>query len=139
MMYHFIFYFIYKAKIKADGPKVTRYSASLIVSIFLGMHLGLLYCIARFICCYFWQISIARSNPHATASDTLSDLLIINTILFLSYKYFNEQRVNTIVEKYQGKEKFFTAVNIIKFILLFFAPLLIAIFFENKSVTYCIV
>jgi hypothetical protein len=52
-MYQFVFYFVYRAKINADGAKQTRYSASLMVMIFLGNHSALLYAILRFTCCFF--------------------------------------------------------------------------------------
>jgi hypothetical protein len=92
-MYNFIFYFIYRAKINADGKGVTRYSASLIVAIYLGVHLGLLYAITRFIFCYYWQISIARSNSHPSG---FKNIILAIFLILLSYKYFNEKRVEKI-------------------------------------------
>ena len=136
-MYHFIFYFIYRAKLKADGPALTRYSANLIVMIFLVIHFGMLYSVIRFSCCYFWQISIARESAHATQANNLPYLLFGIATFFLSYKYFNEKKINAILNRYQGVEKFYTAGNILKFILLFILPLLISIFLVNKSVLYC--
>jgi hypothetical protein len=133
-MYNFIFYFIYRAKINADGKGVTRYSASLIVAIYLGVHLGLLYAITRFIFCYYWQISIARSNSHPSG---FKNIILAIFLILLSYKYFNEKRVEKILNKHEGIEKFYTLKNIIKFVMLFIVPLLIAIFLVNKSVSYC--
>ena len=135
-MYNFIFYFIYRAKIKADGKRLTRYSASLIVGIYIGVHIGLLYAITRFILCYYWQFSIAQSNTNSSGSNNFNYLAGI-VLIFLCYKYFNEKRVIKILDKYEGIEKFYSLKNILKFILLFIVPLLIAIFFVNKSVLYC--
>ena len=136
-MYQFIFYFIYRAKLKADGAKQSRYSASLVVMIFIVVHLGLLYSIMRFICCYFWQISIARTNAEVTGGDILSYSVTAIVILILSFRYFNEEKIGAKLTKYQETERFYTFRNILKFILLFILPLLTAIFLENKSVEYC--
>ncbi len=136
-MYSFIFYFIYRAKIKADGKGVTRYSASLIVAIFFVVHLGLLYAIARFILCFYWQISIATGSSHPSALVRMSYLIIYIILVCLSYKYFNEKRVTKILIKNERIDKFYNLKNVLKFILLFIVPLLIAIFFVNKSVLYC--
>lgn len=136
-MYNFIFYFIYRAKIKADGKILTRYTASLIVGIYLGTHIALLYSINRFILCYYWHISIARSNSHATSSNSMIYLILSILLILFSYRYFTEKRIEKLLTKYDQIDSFYTFKNILKFILLFIGPLLIAIFFVNKSVSYC--
>lgn len=136
-MYYFIFYFIYKAKLKADGASQSRYSASLIVSIFLGIHLGLLYAVTRFVLCYYWQISIARSNVRAAKTNTLFYFLLAMLLCLICYFYFNKKRISIIETRYAQVEKFYTFPKITKFILLFILPLLLAIYLVNKSVVFC--
>ena len=136
-MYWFIFYFIYRAKLKADGTALTRYSASLIVAIYLVVHLSLLYALIRFYLCYFWQISIARHNVHANSQNNFIYFFLFALILFLVYKFFTERRIGLILNKYSCIENFYGRANISKFILLFLIPLLISIFIVNKSVLYC--
>jgi hypothetical protein len=136
-MYYFIFYFVYKRSINKDGVFVARYSASLIVAIAMGIHIMLLYAIARFGLCYFWGISIARTNIHATLGNNLSYLLFFISILIPSYLYFNQRRVEITTNHFKVNENFYSGINIIKFITLFLLPLLAAIFLVNKSVYYC--
>ena len=89
-MYHFIFYFIYRAKLKTDGPATTRYSANIIVTIFVLIHLVFLYSILRFFCYYFFQLSIARSNVHATFKDNFIYIAIAIITFLFSYRYFSD-------------------------------------------------
>lgn len=137
-MYNFVYYFIYKAKLKSDGDSLARYSASLVVSIILAVHIGCLYAITRFFLCYYWGISIARTNARATAANNLSYLLFFVVVLCATIFYFNNKRVELIVNRYQNKEIFYSLLSVTKFILIFLLPLLIAIFLVNKSVIYCI-
>jgi hypothetical protein len=135
-MYSFIFYFIYRAKLNQDGAALTRYSANLVVSIFMTVHLALLYAIVRFILCYYWQISIARHNVIANRSDNLKYIAIFFAINIISFNYFNKRRVDRILSRYEKVEKFYTLSNILAIIFLFLIPLVIAIFLVNRSVRY---
>ena len=136
-MYYFIFYFVYKGRLIKDGALVARYSACLIVSIALGIHLTLLYSILRFMLCYFDRVSIARSNPHVTRANDLINLSIFFAIGISTYIYINRKRVESIVNRYNDNESFYSPANIVKFICLFLFPLLVSIFLVNNSVSYC--
>jgi hypothetical protein len=136
-MYDFIFYFVYKAKIKADGPSVTRYSASLVVAVYLSVHLGLLYSLARFSACYFCHTSWARANPHTPLSYRMIYLFMALLLVFITRKYYTQKKTDLILAKYLKAMSFSHFLNIVYFIALFLAPLLLAIFLENHSFVYC--
>lgn len=133
----FIFYFIYSYSLFKDGPWVARISACLIVAIALRFHVALGYSILRFWLCYWKGISIARSNVQATRADDLRYLSLAIAAYIIAYFVFSTKRIDRVVERYQKNEKFYTVFNFVKFISAFLIPLLISIFFVNKSVGYC--
>ena len=136
-MYNFVFYFIYKRSLTRDGKFVARYSACLIVAAACGTFLGFLYSVARFILCYFWTISIARTTARASNSDNLQYLLFTVSLCGCVLFYFNERRVAKIVDKYEKYDDIYSLINFLKFFSIIFLPLLGAIYLVNKSVLYC--
>jgi len=136
-MYSFVFYFIYRAQLSKDGELLSRYSAHLIITVAWAIFLGMLYGIARFLMCYFYNISIARKSVHQTANEKGIVIAISIALFLVSCLIFNKKKVENIVERYKDNRKFYSLFNIIKFILIFLIPLLIGIFFENKSLLYC--
>jgi hypothetical protein len=137
-MYNFVFYFIYKYELKKDNSFfLARYFASFVIAIVLAIHFGFIYCLLRLILCYFWQISIARSSTQISVIDNLKYYAAIITIVIIIFKYYTKARIEKIVTKYQNLERFYTPYNIVRFFLIFLAPLIGAIILENKSVSYC--
>jgi hypothetical protein len=137
-MYNFVFYFIYRYTLKIDrSEKSARYTSSMVVGIALFMVFALLYGIARFILCNYYDISIAGKTVHLTLRAKIILISSFAIAVFFIWLYFNPRRISAIVEKYTGHENFYTAINIIKFLAIIFLPLLVGIYFENKSVGHC--
>ena len=63
-MYNFIFYFIYLGQInqKNTGPLVARCISSMIVALFIFIHIGFIYSLIKFILWYFYSVNIAFSS-----------------------------------------------------------------------------
>jgi hypothetical protein len=63
-MYKFIFYFIYKSQVnqKDGGAVVAKYLSSLIVSITIFIHIGLIYSLCRFLSFHFYNSDISFSS-----------------------------------------------------------------------------
>ena len=136
-MYNFIFCFVYLGRLKKDGKGVAIYTAKLAVTIAIVMHVALLYSVLRLALCYYWNISIARSNVHATSSDRLLYFLIGLSIFLVTNSYYNKQRIEKVSGVYDSSNDLLSFKNILKFISLFVIPLLLGIYFVNKSVGYC--
>jgi hypothetical protein len=131
-MYNFIFYFIYKAKIKNDGDSLARYSASMIVAVALIIHLELLFTIIRILLYHVFGISITKSPIHNLSGGKSSFYIIISALLILlCFKFFNHSRVLLINEKFNKIENFFKFLNVVKFTMIFILPLVLSIYFSK--------
>jgi hypothetical protein len=136
-MYDFLFYFTYKQSSKRDGEFVARFLGRLVVLIGLSTLFGFFYSILRFSLCYFWGVSIARTNARPTPGNNLTYFGIILLIFGFVNVYFNKTRVDKIIIRYDKKKGIYSAGNIIKYIVYIFIPLVLGIILINKSVLYC--
>jgi hypothetical protein len=132
-MYYFIFYFIYKAKLKDDGESLARYSAGMIVAIALIIHLEFLFILVRYFFDNFYNISISGSPFHKLSGGGSLFYVILSLLLFvLSFKFFNEARIEKITQKFNSSKVFYNTINIIKFILLLLLPLILSIYLSKQ-------
>jgi len=135
-MYNFLFYFIYKYQLKDNKGKVglSRYMASLIVTIAVFFDFMLVYALARYILYNFHNISIASdTTTNYSSRYVIIVLTIMVLVMYYVYKFFNLDRIKSITDKYEGK-KIYTPFNFIKFFTIFFSPLIISIILVQHSI-----
>src|SRR5574340_352072 len=120
-MYSFIFYFIYRGQInqKNTGPWVARCIASMIVTVFLLIHIGFIYSLIRFILFQLYNNSIVFSFGKTYSTKILFWYPIGLFLIISVFKYFNKKRVNRIIEKYEEMQFSYSLFYILKFIFLF--------------------
>ncbi|SRR6185437_4031288 len=136
-MYSFIFYFIYLGQIsqKNTGPWVARCIASMIVTVFLFIHLCFIYSLIKFILLSLYDINIAFSSGKNHTTKILFWYPIALVLILVVFKYFNKKRVNQMVENYKQKQFYYSFYNILKFILMFILPLIISIWLTKHSIS----
>jgi hypothetical protein len=134
-MYHFIFYFIYKSQLnqKDGGPLVGRYVASLIVLVFLFLHILLLYAFARFFLFNYGNTDISFSIGNTYSKKLIFVLPIFIALTPLIYKHFDKSRIIKIEQRYEN-QNLYSFFNFIKFFGAFIVPLVIAIVLVNHSI-----
>ena len=136
-MYNFIFYFIYKSQVnqKSGGPIVARYIGSLIVFLAILIHVGFIYSIVRFSLFRIVSNSIAFSLGKTYGEKLILLLPLFIPIILLVYKYFNNDKIDKLVKKYDEQENFYSYLSIFKFIFIIVVPLIIAIVLVNETIT----
>jgi DMSO reductase anchor subunit len=123
-MYNFIFYIIYCQQVqKGKGEVFARYNGSLIVSFALIVHLLLLLTVIRFL---FYKQGMPTKDQHHI-NTTLPGLLLIAVIFVLVFKFYNNNRVNKILESYANENNPTKTSNVIKVVLALLIPLIILI------------
>jgi len=130
-MYSFIFYFIYISSIWKYGQKGARIAGASMVIFAMLFHLFL-----AFLCVEKIYFLINNGNELIRQSDSpqngISKLVFMALgilILIFGILYFSERRVSIIKEKYSdaNKKEFIKPDNVIKFIILVFAPIVLVI------------
>ena len=134
-MYNLIFYFIYRGQInqKNTGPWVARCIRSMIVALFLFVHIGFIYSLIRFVLSHFYSINIAFSSGKSHNTKILFWFPIALFLIVGVFKYFNKKRLNQLLENYEVKQFSYSLYNIFKFIMIFIFPLVIAIWMVRRS------
>lgn len=135
-MYSFVFYFIYRGQIsqKNIDPLTARIIGTLIVFVAIMFHILFIYAIGRFLIFNYYETDISL-YAHKKYSDQLVYWLpIFIPIYIFVFKYFNEKRIEIILEKYKNYQTFYTIENVLKFSAIFVLPLLIGIMLVNHSV-----
>lgn len=132
MMYNFVYYFIYGfAKKKNPAPESYSAGAVLFMVVF---HLVLILGLIK----YFFGWSLPKLRLH---EGDLPNKLLLMLVFFLIYWLVNryyEKRSEAICERFdkkygKGKQKLYSAKNIIGIIALYIIPLLIGIKLVNMS------
>lgn len=129
-MYHFVYYFIYSFA-KKKNPAPESYSAGAVI-LMVVFHLALIFGLVK----YFLGWSLPTLHE-----EYLPNKLLLLPIFFLAYwimSWYYEKRTKKICEKYdklygKGKQKLYSAKNIVGIIALYMIPLLIGIQFVNMS------
>ena len=119
MMYEFAFYFIYKILARLNDDTV--FTSVLGVAIIIFLHV--------------LSIAILLSHFHVIGKlPVFSETYLYNklywylpSLLFIGivFMFFTKSKVKSIVEKYSGKEDFFSFGNIILFLLMILVPALV--------------
>jgi uncharacterized membrane protein YidH (DUF202 family) len=132
-MYYFIFYFFYISSLWKYGEKGARVAGASMVFFALLFHLFLAFIFFEKLYSF-----VNDGNTFLRQSDVPQNnlgkwILILFGILILVFGilYFNEKRVLTIKKKYSNisKKDFLTPYNIIKFIVIVFAPIILVLIF----------
>jgi hypothetical protein len=134
-MYSFIFYFIYLGQIsqKNTGPYTARLISSMIVTLFLFIHICFIYAMVKFILFHFYNISIAFSSGKTHSITVIFWYPIGIFSMIILFKYFSKKRVDSILKKYEENQFSYSLYNILKFMLIFILPLILAIWMVKKS------
>lgn len=120
-MYNFIFYVLYKANIK-DGRFTAKYQASLIVFLAILIHALLFFSILKRIFIKQFEASNISEwfNEHKAVY-----ILIMIIFIFILYRYYNDKKIEKILNKYSNKPNSTKASNIIKVLLILLVPIIL--------------
>jgi hypothetical protein len=136
-MYNFVFYFIYLGQIrqKDTGPKAARIIASMIVSLLVLLHIGLLYTITRYLLFNLdgYDISFATGSSYSNKSLTIW-LPVFVLIYIVVFNIYTVKKIERLKYKFENS-KIYSFTNVLKFILIMVLPLLISIWLVNHSIT----
>jgi hypothetical protein len=120
-MYDFIFFFIYSQQIqKGKSELFSRLNGSLIVGVTLVIHIAFVLSVFRKI---FFH-GDEGYNVGGQTGDIVGKFIVI--LIFVSAQfYYNIKRAEIILRKHDGSLIAMSTSNIIKVLLLIFAPLII--------------
>lgn len=120
-MYNFIYYVLYSANIK-DGKFTARFQASLITFFALFVHIALVLSVLKRVFRENYENSGMQSwfNSHKSLY-----LLIMAVFVFLTFKYYNEDRITKILDRYKEEAYPTRPINVIKVILILLIPIVI--------------
>lgn len=130
-MYNFVFYFIYKYKLRKEDSFEVRFTASIAVLITVFFHLLFVASCIRFFGDYKGKL-FQFHNDKMINKVILAIIAIV--LIGLNFLYFSKKRTNRIVEKYEKTiEDILSLRNTLMLLVIVFAPLIIGIYFLNHS------
>jgi hypothetical protein len=134
-MYKFAYYFIYKYQLidNKGAVGISRYMASILVSLAIYLHLALVCITIRFIVVRQNHTNIVFLVPKAI---TLLVVLGIMAPLFICvFRYFNQERILAISQYYDERQpNMYAPLNFVKFLLIYLIPLLCIPYLLNHAV-----
>jgi len=136
-MYNFIFYFIYLGQIsqKNIGPWVARCIASMIVSVFLFIHICFIYSLIKYTLLSLYDINISFPSGKNHTAKILFWYPVALVLIIVVFKYFDKKRVDRVVKNYYEKQFSYSFFNIFKFLVMFILPLTISIWLVKHSIS----
>lgn len=120
-MYNFIFYVLYFANIK-HGRFTARFQASLITFFAIFVHVALVLAVLKRIFRENYEKSGIQNwfNSHKSLY-----LFIMAILVFLTFRYFSEERIAIILDQYKEEAYPARPINVIKVIMILLVPIVI--------------
>lgn len=134
-MYRFVFYFIYKYQLIDNKGKIgiSRYIASIFVTMAILFQIMLLYAIAKSLLNNF-NIDVFFLGE-SYALKWLSTAVLLFPIEILVYRHYNGEKINEITAYYEARSgKMYSFPNFVKFFAIYLIPLLIFILVLNHGI-----
>jgi len=132
IMYDFIFYFIYVIYLKRFNHIAAKNIASVMVFFCSFLHLALLFIIFQFSYLKLTGRNLLQySNTSNGTSHILFYFFLGIVLISMCIKYFNNESIEKIKEKYLYKDKseFIVGSNVLTFFLVFLLPVILIIIF----------
>ena len=124
-MYDFVFFLFYSQQIQKNRSEgFSRHNGSLIASFAIFIHIALIFAVTR-------KIIFPSGEGYGLINPTLVKVMPI-AILIVGFFYYNRNRSNIILKKYNGNLLPVNTANVLKLILIVFVPLTIAAILSVK-------
>ncbi len=123
-MYNFIFYVLYEANIE-DGKFTARFQATLVTFFALFIHLALIMAICK-------RVLISReafdSSGIADWFNKNKGMYVLVTVALIGfvYKYYNNRRIENLLEKYGAISRPTKKSSVLKILLIILLPIILA-------------